>query len=110
VANELVIVKGDDYHTTDGLQLVFNDSDDEWPTLTSAAVSLIVEDTRHAAVAVATISATVTSATGSDKQVTCNVSAANSGAIPVGVHLYRLKATLTSGRICTLVSGTLEIV
>lgn len=94
----ITLVLGDDYRTSDGRALTFVGTN--WPTLTGGTVSLRVQ-----AASVIAISGTVTGAASCRVEVT----SAQTISVGLGVWLYDLEATLTSGYVATLQQGTITI-
>lgn len=91
-------VQGDDYEADDGRAIDWTDSSNIWPTLTSATVSVVIDS-------VDTFAGSVVTATGDSKKVRLELTDTESALIDEGSHVYQVIATLTSGRIVTLVEG-----
>lgn len=108
VANtgDVTLVHGDDYSNTDSRALSWTTDDaSEWPTLTGASVTFAgrVKDTSLST------SGTVVQATGANKSVRVELTAAQTGVLKVGRGLYDVQATLSSGRKVTLQRGVLIV-
>lgn len=105
-SGDVSIVHGDDYSNTDSRALTWTTEDSlTWPTLTSATVTFAcqVKDTTLS------VSGTVVQATGANKSVRVELTAAQTGALKVGRGSFDVQATLTSGRKVTLQRGTLNV-
>lgn len=103
----LTLVRGDDYNATDGLELGFSGT--SWPTLTSATIAFTVK--RNGVTLISTAGSVIT-ATGATKHVHVELTAAQTGLLPVGTKAcqYDVQATLaTSNRIVTLARGDVTV-
>lgn len=108
-SGDITLVTGDDYLTADGRQLKFTDTAGLWPTLTGATAVLKV-GTGPGSGATLSSSATIVTATGSNKEVDVAVTRAQSATLAVGTfYKYALIATLSDGSVVTLSSGRLTI-
>lgn len=96
---EIAIVRGDDYDADDGRALTFTGA--TWPTLTSGAVALRVSLPGG----VTAFAGSVTGAQACRVELT----SAQTAAIAAGSYAYDLEATLSSGRVVTLVQGSLIV-
>lgn len=102
---DTTIVQGDDYNATDGTALDYTDSDDDWPTLTSATITFAVANGSTPF----SKTGSVVTATGTGKKVRVELTAAETGAIIAGKYRFDIQATLSSGRKVTLVQGWLTV-
>jgi hypothetical protein len=106
---DVAIVHGDDYNNTDSRALEWSTTDSAtWPDLTGATITLTVK--AHAGgTAELTKTGTVVTPTGATKKVRVELTAANTTALGLGSHKFDVQATLSSGRIVTLITGTLNV-
>jgi hypothetical protein len=112
----LSIILGDDYLDADDRAITFTTtSSAQWPVLTSATVSLILEKQANIiASGVDSIEFTgvVAQATGANKSVKVDITTEESSTLAKGTsaYRYRLVATLASGSIVTLSTGTVNCI
>lgn len=105
-SGDVSIVHGDDYSNTDSRALTWTTDDAAtWPTLTSATITFTaqVKDTTL------TTSGSVVQATGANKSVRVELTAAQTTSLRVGRGSFDIQATLTSGRKVTLQRGTFNV-
>lgn len=108
-SGDVTIVHGDDYNNTDSRALEWSTTDTAtWPDLTAATITLTVK--AHAGgAAELTKTGTVVTPTGATKKVRVELTAANTTSLALGSHKFDVQATLASGRIATLITGTLNV-
>lgn len=103
-SGNVTIRRGDDYDADEGRSLDWTGGSG-WPALTGAAIAFKVikpgTDT--------SIAGTVVTATGDNKQVRVELTAAQTTAFNAGRYRYEVEATLTNARIVTLVAGNLIV-
>lgn len=103
-----VLVRGDDYSQADGRALKFTGGLG-WPDLSGATAQFLATSTSVATTLL--VAATIEAPSGTNKVVRLELSAAETAALePAANYRYKLTATLTSGRVVTLMSGKLAIV
>jgi hypothetical protein len=90
--------RGDDYNDTDGRRIDWTDASVSWPTLTGATITIQIGGD-------VSFSGTVITATGANKKVGIELTAAQTLTIPEGRIPFVVVATLTSGRVVTLVDA-----
>jgi hypothetical protein len=96
------IKRGDDYHADDSRQLDWSTSDAAtWPDLTGATVNFYSNALDHAM--------TVVTATGANKKIRLQLTAAETLAASANSCPFEIRATLTSGRTITLAQGHITI-
>ena len=105
-SGDVTLFEGDDYYDADDRSLEWVDTDGVWPTLTGASIMMYVRGADGSSWSAA---GTVVVAVGANKQVRVELSAAQTTAL---VDLprpgtLRVRATLVSGHVVTLVSGWL---
>lgn len=99
------VIRGDDYHLTDGRELEWTITDPI--DLTGATVTIY----SNQAGTLFTKALTVTTATGPTKIMYLNLTAAETTAMALGTHGFDLRATLASARVGTLLySGKISVV
>jgi len=97
----IYVNQGNDYAAADGRQIAFTYAVADWPDLTGATVILKS--------AQAMWTAAVTGGGASAWTVTFTPTAAQTGALTVTRQSYEIQATLTSGRIIDMGSGSLVV-
>ena len=95
----ITLIRGDDYLNADNRALTF--SGDSWPTLTSGAVALIVDEDGTPT----SYAGTITGAQSCYVELTDTQTVA----MWIGLYDYDLQATLSNGSVVTLVQGKLPI-
>ena len=100
----ITIVKGDDYNSSDSRQITWTGATaDQWPSLSGATLSLAASNRLDSL----TVVPTVTAATGTQAfQLELTKDQTNIGS---GRYQYDVQATLSSGRVVTLLSGELVV-
>lgn len=98
------IVRGDDYSASDSWSLDWTDTNENWPTLTSATISIAIKD-RHRVTTLLTGTGSVVVATGTGKKVRWEPTAAETATLAEGIYTIEVTATLSSGRVRELVRG-----
>ena len=102
--NDLTIVVGDDYNASDGRSLTWTGATaNVWPDLTGATITLNIGD------GILSVTGSVVTPTGT-QQVRAQPTAAQTGTLTAGTFAYDVKATLSSGRVATLVRGKCTVV
>ena len=101
-SGNVTTVAGDDYNATDGRAIDWTDSSVSWPDLTGASILVTVKSGSTTLMAKA---GSVVTPTGASKQVRVQPTAADTRAIGVGTYDFDVQATLSSGRIVTLLRG-----
>ncbi len=100
---------GCDYSNTDSTALDFTDASNLWPTLTSAAISFKLYQSDEETLVFSKAGSVVTG-TGTGKKVRVELTAAETATIPVGVHHFRILATLSGGHVAPpLVRGNCAV-
>lgn len=93
----LILTRGDDYAVSEGMQLGWTDTDNLWPILTAATITLQVGT-------LLTAVGSVIVATGSFKEIRVELTHAQTLTLLAGtVYYYTVWATLSNGHIVTLV-------
>lgn len=105
---DIEIVRGDDYSNSDSRAIDWTDADDTWPTLTSATVTAYFGKAVGGTV-VFSKSGSVVTATGTGKKVRLELTAAETAALSLRSYSLAVVATLSSGRIVTLVQATATV-
>ena len=95
----ITLIRGDDYLNADNRALTF--SGDSWPTLTSGAVALIVDEDGTPT----SYAGTITGAQSCYVELTDTQTVA----MWIGLYDYDLQATLSNGSVVTLVQGLLLV-
>lgn len=106
--SKVTIIKGDDYSATDSRALDWTDTTALWPTLTGATITLNVFSEFDSSTALLTVTGSVITATGSNKQVRVALTAAQTATLAAGGYLYEITATISS-RVITLVRAQMEV-
>jgi hypothetical protein len=102
---EVEIVKGDDYAAADGRALEWTST--TWPNLTGATITFrVLQQIRDDVLL--TKAGSVVTPTGTAK-VRVELTAAETGALSAGGHRFEVVATLSSGRVATLVRDTFTV-
>ena len=101
-SGNVTTVAGDDYHATDSRAIDWTDSSANWPDLTGASILVTVKSGSTTLMAK---TCSVVTPTGAGKQVRVQPTAADTRAIGVGTYDFDVQATLSSGRIVTLLRG-----
>jgi hypothetical protein len=101
----VTIVKGDDYFAADGRALEWQSAD--WPNLTGATITFrVLQQIRDDVLL--TKAGSVVTPTGTAK-VRTELTAAETGGLSAGGHRFEVVATLSSGRVATLVRDTFTV-
>jgi len=103
------IEAGADYNATDSLAFDWTDASAAWPTLTAATVTWSATAPNGLT---ASLTGSVVTATGASKKVRLELTAAQTTALAaqyVGVWSFLVWATLSSGRVVPLVSGSVPV-
>lgn len=108
----VTLVKGDDYSASDNRALDFTDTADGWPDLTGATITFVALLRSDGTTTWNSVTASVVTPTGANKQVRIEITAAGSGSLATGepAYDYQIEATLASGRAVTLVRGELTVI
>ena len=101
-SGNVTTVAGDDYNATDGRAIDWTDANASWPDLTGASILVTVKSGSTTLMAKA---GSVVTPTGAGKQVRVQPTAADTRAIGVGTYDFDVQATLSSGRVVTLLTG-----
>lgn len=105
----LVLVKGCDYSTNGSNAIEVSGT--SWPTLTGASIDLSFwtndDDETH----VLSKAGTVVTGTGDTKEVRIELTDVETGELAIGSHVYkwRIAATLSTGEVRSLASGTCSV-
>ncbi len=94
---DITIHIGDDYNSADGRAIDWTDTNVSWPDLTGASIK--------AKIAGASVTGSVVVASGAGKKVRIEPTAAQTATMKPGQWPFDVQATLTNGRIVTLLSG-----
>lgn len=107
----VTVEAGRDYYAADGLALDWTDSEDTWPTLTGASVTLTVYAASASPTTTVLFSAsgTVVTATGTGKKVRVELPAATTSGLAANSYAYLVSAALSGGHIVALARGTITI-
>jgi hypothetical protein len=111
----LILVRGDDYNIASGQALEWTDPRGNWPTLTSATITLTIrakEDDGSGGDVVLTQAGSVVTATGDDKQVRVEPLYAKTSLLEPGnkEFLFDVQAVLTGGERVTLIKGECTVI
>ena len=103
----LTIVRGDDYHAADGRALDFADASAQWPDLTGAVITFRARYGSH----LFDKAGSVLVASGANKKIRVELARQQTDALIIGSAPYRfdIEATLASGRVVTLLRGTMTV-
>jgi hypothetical protein len=110
----LIMVRGDDYSAAAGQPLDWTDEGGNWPDLTDATITLTIRgapaDGVDGSILMQKVGSVITP-TGDDKTVRVEPSSADTSALaPVSKgNVFDVQATLSNGRIVTLVLGVTTI-
>ena len=107
LTGDATVYQGDDQQAADSRSLDWSES--SWPDLTGASITLTAHHERDPRLT-ATATGSVVTPTGEDKTVRVELTSAETDALTPGPYAFRVKATLASGNIVTLVVGTLTVV
>lgn len=107
LTGDATVYQGDDQQAADSRSLDWSAS--SWPDLTGASIALTAHHARDPRLT-ATATGSVVTPTGEDATVRVELTSAETAALTPGPYAFRVRATLASGNIVTLVVGTLTVV
>jgi len=96
---DVEIVQGDDYSSSDSRALDWTNEGGTWPDLTGSTIVWHVRDGKLA------VTGSVITPSGINQKVRVEPTAAQTASVRPGRYFFDTKATLSSGRVVTLVKG-----
>lgn len=111
----LILVRGDDYNVASGQPLEWTDPNGNWPTLTSATITLTIrtkESDGSGGAVVLTQAGSVVTAGGDNKKVRVEPLTAKTSLLTPGskVNLFDVEAVLSTGERVTLIVGQCTVI